>query len=248
MITAAHLVAGTIASEQGNFFINLDGGTIDTSATGSTYKNSDYSQADLDRVNQINVKAVTPTLADYEKLDVDGDGTISITDAVQILQIINGKRNFTTWWRLRIDPADGNNLLKVYRVYHNNLTNTDTENVVLSAGFSNVKVNSLEASNVTATGAISAGGAVEGKAGRFDSLTVNGSAYQPFQKKTIGYVVFCSATSGNQVSCFIPAGRSGSYQCASDDWYCAFTFDGQGTASKIGGTGDVVDIVAISNG
>ena len=102
MITAANLVAGTIASEQGNFLINLDGGTIDTSATGATYKNSDYSQADLDRINQINLKAVEPTLADYEKLDVNGDGTISITDTVQIQQIINGTRtvNFTTRWRL----------------------------------------------------------------------------------------------------------------------------------------------------
>lgn len=250
MVTAAHLVAGTIASEQGNFLINLDGGTIDTSATGATYKNSDYSQADLDRVNQINIKAVTPTLADYEKLDVNGDGKIGITDSVQIQQIIDGTRtvNFTTRWRLRIDPADGNNLLKVYRVYHNNLTNADTENIVLSAGFSNVKVNSLEALNVTATGAVSAGGTVEGKSGRFDSLYVNGAAYQPFQKKTIGYVVFCSGTSGNQASCFIPAGRSGSYQCASDDWYCAFTFDGDGGAEKTGGTGTVDSVVAVSNG
>lgn len=250
MITAAHLVAGTIASEQGNFLINLDGGTIDTSATGATYKNSDYSQADLDRVNQINIKAVTPTLADYEKLDVNGDGKIGITDSVQIQQIIDGTRtvNFTTRWRLRIDPADGNNLLRVYRVYHNNLTNADTENIVLSAGFSNVKVNSLEALNVTATGAVSAGGTVEGKSGRFDSLYVNGAAYQPFQKKTIGYVVFCSGTSGNQASCFIPAGRSGSYQCASDDWYCAFTFDGDGGAEKTGGTGTVDSVVAVSNG
>lgn len=109
MITAANLVAGTIASEQGNFLINLDGGTIDTSATGATYKNSNYSQADLDRINQINIKAVTPTLADYEKLDVNGDGTISITDTVQIQQIISGARtvNFTTQWRLRIDPPTG---------------------------------------------------------------------------------------------------------------------------------------------
>lgn len=248
MITAAHLVAGTIASEQGNFLVNLDGGTIDTSATGATYRNSDYSQADLDRINQINIKAVTPTLADYEKLDVNGDGKIGITDTVQIQQIINGTRtvNFTTRWRLRIDPADGNNLLKVYRVYRNNLTNADTENIVLSAGFSNVKVNSLEASNVTATGTVS-GGAVEADAGRFSTLTVAGNAYQPFEQKVIGYVVYCSGTSGSQASCFIPAGRSGSYQCASNDWYCAFSFDGEGAATKTGGTGTVDAVVAVNN-
>lgn len=248
MVTAAHLVAGTIASEQGNFLINLDGGTIDTSATGATYKNSDYSQADLDRINQINIKAVTPTLADYEKLDVNGDGKIGITDTVQIQQIINGTRtvNFTTRWRLRIDPADGSNLLKIYRVYHNNLSGTDTENIVLSAGFANVKANSVEAANVTATGIVS-GGAVEADAGRFSTLTVAGNAYQPFEQKVIGYVVYCSGTSGSQASCFIPAGRSGSYQCASNDWYCAFSFDAEGAATKTGGTGTVDAVVAVNN-
>ena len=244
MITAAHLVAGTISSEQGNFLINLDGGTIDTSATGATYKNSDYSQADLDRINQINLKAVTPTLADYEKLDVNGDGAISITDAVQIQQIIGGTRtvNFTTRWRLRIDPADGNNLLKIYRVYHNNITGADTENIVLSAGFSNVKANSVEAVNLIAQKAI------EAESASFDTLKIGGKDYQPFEKKLIGYVVCCTGGSNNQATCFIPAGTSGAYQCASNDWYCAFSFDGSGGASKTGGSGTVDSVKTVYNG
>ena len=244
MITAANLVAGTIASQQGNFLINLDGGTIDTSATGATYKNSDYSQADLDRINQINLKAVTPTLADYEKLDVNGDGAISITDAVQIQQIIGGARtvNFTTRWRLRIDPADGNNLLKIYRVYHNNITGADAENIVLSAGFANVKANSVEAVNLTAEKEIKANSA------SFDALKVNGKDYQPFERKEIGYVVCCTGGSNNQATCFIPAGTSGAFQCASNDWYCAFSFDGSGGASKTGGSGTVDSVIAVYNG
>lgn len=244
MITAANLVAGTISSEQKNFFINLDGGTIDTSATGATYKNSDYSQADLDRINQINLKAVTPTLADYEKLDVNGDGAISITDAVQIQQIISGTRkvNFTTRWRLRIDPADGNNLLKIYRVYHNNITGADSENIVLSAGFSNVKANSVEAVNLTAQKAI------EAESASFSALKVAGKDYQPFERKEIGYVVSCTGGSNNQATCFIPAGTSGTFQCASNDWYCAFSFDGSGGASKTGGTGTVDSVITVYNG
>lgn len=244
MITAANLVAGTIASQQGNFLINLDGGTIDTSATGATYKNSDYSQADLDRINQINLTAVTPTLADYEKLDVNGDGAISITDAVQIQQIIGGTRtvNFTTQWRLRIDPADGNNLLKIYRVYHNNITGTDTENIVLSAGFANVKANSVEAVNLVAKEA------VEAENARFITLKVGGKDYQPFERKEIGYVVCCTGGSNNQATCFIPAGTSGAFQCASNDWYCAFSFDGSGVASKTGGTGTVDSVITVYNG
>ena len=244
MITAANLVAGTISSEQGNFLINLDGGTIDTSATGATYKNSDYSQADLDRINQINLKAVTPTLADYEKLDVNGDGAISITDAVQIQQIISGTRkvNFTTRWRLRIDPADGNSLLKIYRVYHNNITGADTENIVLSAGFANVKANSVEAVNLIAQKAI------EAESASFSTLKVEGKDYQPFERKPIGYVVSCTGGSNNQATCFIPAGTSGAFQCASNDWYCAFSFDGSGGASKTGGTGSIDSVKTVYNG
>nr|DAJ11011.1 MAG TPA: tail protein [Caudoviricetes sp.] len=244
MITAAHLVAGTISSEQGNFFINLDGGTIDTSATGATYKNSDYSQADADRAQQITVGMVEPTLADYEKLDVSGDGRISVLDCSQIAQIVEGTRtvDFTTAWKLRIDPANGESLLKIYRVYHNNITGADTENIVLSAGFANVKANSVETVNLTAEKEIKAHSA------NFDTLEIDGKRYQPFEKKPIGYVVCCTGGSNNQATCFIPAGTSGAFQCASNDWYCAFSFDGSGGASKIGGTGTVDSVTTVYNG
>ena len=244
MITAAHLIAGTIASEQGNFFINLDGGTINTSATGATYKNSDYSQADLDRINQINIKAVTPTLADYEKLDVNGDGTISITDAVQIQQIINGTRtvNFTTRWRLRIDPADGNNLLKIYRVYHNNQTGADTENVVFSVGFGRASANTIGAQYGDISKDLSVGGSVDAGSYKQDGKVITFP-----ESEVIGYVVYCTGGSSNKASCFIPAGQSGSFQCASNDWYCAFSFDGSGGATKTGGSGTVDSVVAINN-
>lgn len=244
MVTAAHLIAGTISSEQKNFFINLDGGTIDTSATGATYKNSDYSQADLDRINQINIKAVTPTLADYEKLDVNGDGTISITDAVQIQQIIGGTRtvNFTTRWRLRIDPADGNNLLKIYRVYHNNQTGADTENVVFSVGFGRASANTIGAQYGDISKDLSVGGSVDAGSYKQDGKVITFP-----ESEVIGYVVYCTGGSSNKASCFIPAGQSGSFQCASNDWYCAFSFDGSGGATKTGGSGTVDSVVTINN-
>ena len=244
MITAANLVAGTITSEQGNFLINLDGGTIDTSATGATYKNSDYSQADLDRINQINIKAVTPTLADYEKLDVNGDGTISITDTVQIQQIISGARtvNFTTRWRLRIDPADGNSLLRIYRVYHNNITGADTENIVFSVGFGRAAANTIGAQYGEIEKDLSVGGSVDAA-----NYKQDGKAITFPTQKAIGYVVYCTGGSGNQAGCFIPTGQSGSYQCASNDWYCAFSFDGAGSATKTGGTGDISRVSTVNN-
>ena len=243
MITAAHLIAGTIASEQGNFFINLDGGTIDTSAEGSTYTNADYTQADLTRLNQILTGVVTPTLQDYEKLDIDGSGKFGPTDTVRLNQILNGTLtvNFTTSWHLRIDPADGDNLLKIYRAYHNNLTGADTENIVLSVGFANVKANSLETTNITATGT------VKGGSGDFESLTVNGQTVTPFEESTIGYVVYAAGNSGAQASCFIPRGISGRFQCASDDWYCSFDFDGYGNYSNASGTGSIQSVKSVNN-
>lgn len=241
MITAAHLIAGTIASEQGNFFINLDGGTIDTSAEGSTYTNADYTQADLTRLNQILTGVVTPTLQDYEKLDIDGSGKFGPTDTVRLNQILNGTLtvNFTTSWHLRIDPADGDNLLKIYRIYHNNDTDVDKENIVLSVGFANVKANSLEVSSVTATDT------VKGKVGEFASLTVNGQGL--IEQATIGYVVYAAGNSGAQASCFIPRGISGRFQCASDDWYCSFNFDGYGGYSNASGTGSIQSVESVNN-
>ena len=243
MITAAHLIAGTIASEQGNFFINLDGGTIDTSAEGSTYTNADYTQADLTRLNQILTGVVTPTLQDYEKLDIDGSGKFGPTDTVRLNQILNGTLtvNFTTSWHLRIDPADGDNLLKIYRAYHNNLTGADTENIVLSVGFANVKANSVETTNITATGA------VKGGSGDFGSLKVNGQTVTPFEESIIGYAVYAAGNSGAQASCFIPRGISGRFQCASDDWYCSFNFDGYGSYSNVSGTGSIQSVESINN-
>ena len=147
--------------------------------------------------------------------------------------------NFTTSWHLRIDPADGDNLLKIYRIYHNNDTGADTENIVLSVGFANVKANSLEVSSVTATDT------VKGKAGEFTSLKVNGQSL--VEKTVIGYVVYAAGNSGAQASCFIPLGISGRFQCASDDWYCSFNFDGYGNYSNASGTGSIQSVQSVNN-
>lgn len=250
-ISVGILTTVLIQSDDGKSKWNLSTGEmslyntkISTLATGATYKNSDYSQADADRCAQITVSMVKPTLSDYEKLDVNGDGRITISDTVQIQQIIGGAQtvDFTTSWRLLIDPADGNNLLKIYRVYHNNITGEDTENIVLSAGFANVKANSVEAVNLVAKEA------VEAKSASFSTLKVNEKDYQPFEQKAIGYVVCCTGGSNNQATCFIPAGTSGAFQCASNDWYCAFSFDGSGEASKTGGSGTVDSVKTVYNG
>lgn len=245
------LTAVLIKSQDGKSKWNLSTGDMElfntklsTIGSGATYRNSDYSQADLDRIGQINTKAVTPTLADYEKLDVNGDGTISITDTVQIQQIIAGTRtvNFTTRWALRLDPSDGDNLLKIYRVYHNNTTGADTENVVFSVGFGRAIANTIGAKYGDIEEDLSVGGSVDAT-----SYKLNGFAVAFPEKKTIGYVVYCTGGSNNKASCFIPSGVSGAFQCASNDWYCAFNFDGSGNATKTGGTGSVASVSEVKN-
>lgn len=233
------LTAVLIQSEDGKSKWDLSTGAmelyntkISTSAVGRTYTNTDYGQSDLTRLNNILIGVTEATLIDYEKLDINGDGKFGPTDTVQINQIIQGLKtvNFTTSWQLSMDPMDGDNLLKIYRVYKNNLTGKETENLVFSAGFSNVKVNSIETGNVTATGEIKA------DSGDFKSLRVNGQTVEPFEQAIIGYVVFCAGQSGSKASCFIPYGMSGTFQCASNDWYCTFSFNGYGSATKTAGS------------
>ena len=242
------LTAVLIKSQDGKSKWNLSTGDMElfntklsTIGSGATYRNSDYSQADLDRIGQINTKAVTPTLADYEKLDVNGDGTI---DTVQIQQIIAGTRtvNFTTRWALRLDPSDGDNMLKIYRVYHNNTTGADTENVVFSVGFGRAIANTIGAKYGDIEKDLSVGGSVDAT-----SYKLNGSTVAFPEKKTIGYVVYCTGGSNNKAGCFIPSGVSGAFQCASNDWYCAFNFDGSGNATKTGGTGSVASVSEVKN-
>lgn len=259
------LTAVLIKSQDGKSKWNLNTGDMDlyntkirTEAAGGTYTTKDYSESDVDRAAQITVNAAVPTLRDYEKYDIAGpnssgtvygDGKISIGDVSKITRIVHGELdvNFTNSWHMELDPANGDEIIRVYRITHDNLTGVNNETTVFSAGFSNVKSNTIQAINLEVDQDVDVR-SVYAENVNTKSLWINGNSYLPFEKKTIGYAVYCAGGSGNKASCFIPVGISGNFQCASNDWYCAFTFDGQGTASKIGGTGDVVDIVAFSNG
>lgn len=239
------LTAILIQSEDGKSKWNLSTGDMDlyntkisTLAQGSTYTTADYTAEDQTRIDNLVVKRITPTLADYEKYDLDGNGTFSVTDSVRLQQILTGQRdvNFTAHWGLRLDPADGGHLLKIYRVIHDNLTDKETEHVVFSVGFSNMHANAIEAGNGNFSGTINAN-------------TVDASTYKQNgidMKKCIGYVVACTGGSNNQATCFIPAGSSGYFQCASNDWYCAFYFS-NGSATKSGGSGNVGSVTPIYN-
>ena len=232
------LSAVLIQSADGKSKWNLSTGEMDlyntkitTSSTGNTYTTADYSQDDIDRLRSLFQGTATPTLSDYEKLDLNFNGEFDAGDAIIINSALAGTReiNFTSKWALKLDPADGEQLLKVYREYDDHTNNTTREYAVFSAGFPLVKVNTVKGDN-----------------GDFGTLKVAG---KELARKLLGYVVTAKGGSANQATCFIPAeAESGYYQCSSDDWFCAFQFSpATGEATKSGGTGTIVSTTPIYN-
>lgn len=237
-ITAGTLSAIVIQSLDGKSKWNLSTGEMDlyntkitTSSAGNTYTTADYSQDDIDRLRSLFQGTATPTLSDYEKLDLNFNGKFDAGDAVIINSALAGTReiNFTSKWALKLDPADGEQLLKVYREYDDHANNTTREYAVFSAGFPLVQVNTVKGDN-----------------GDFGTLKVAGNE---LERKLLGYVVTAKGSSANQATCFIPAeAESGYYQCSSDDWFCAFQFSpATGEATKSGGTGTIVSTTPIYN-
>ena len=232
------LSAVLIQSADGKSKWNLSTGEMDlyntkitTSSTGNTYTTADYSQDDIDRLRSLFQGTATPTLSDYEKLDLNFNGKFDAGDAVIINSALAGTReiNFTSKWALKLDPADGEQLLKVYREYDDHTNNTTREYAVFSAGFPRVQVNTVKGDN-----------------GDFGTLKVAG---KELARKLLGYVVTAKGSSANQATCFIPAeAESGYYQCSSDDWFCAFQFSpATGEATQSGGTGTIVSTTPIYN-
>ena len=232
------LSAVLIQSADGKSKWNLSTGEMDlyntkitTSSTGNTYTTADYSQDDIDRLRSLFYGTDTPTLSDYEKLDLNCNGKFDAGDAAIINSALAGTReiNFTSKWALKLDPANGEQLLKVYREYDDHANNTTREYVVFSAGFPLVQVNTVKGDN-----------------GDFDTLKVAG---KELERKLLGYVVTAKGSSANQATCFIPAeAESGYYQCSSDDWFCAFQFSpATGEATQSGGTGTIVSTTPIYN-
>lgn len=105
-LNADYIKAGTISGVS----INIGNGNFTVDSTGSTViKNSftrTYTQTDLNRVQAIIMGSVTPTEADLERLDTNGDGDINIIDYGRINKAIltsQGKITFST--ELNLDSS-----------------------------------------------------------------------------------------------------------------------------------------------
>lgn len=72
-----------------------------------TYVKSQFTEADRERIENIILNKITPTRNDYIKLDVDGDGTISIHDSVIIYQLLSDQKDKYQYKRkILIDPTN----------------------------------------------------------------------------------------------------------------------------------------------
>nr|DAT70682.1 MAG TPA: tail protein [Caudoviricetes sp.] len=239
-ITVGTLSAIVIQSLDGKSKWNLSTGEMDlyntriqTLATGHTYTSADYSQADQDRITKILLHQVTPTLADYEKLDLNNNGEIDAGDGAIIRMIMSGTRqvNFTSRWAFKVDPTNGEQLVKVYREFEDHIAGETREAIVLAAGYPRVAVNTIQ-----------------GDVGIFGEISLGETRVT---RKRIGYVVEADGGSGYRATCFVPYPIAFTkYQCASNDWYCAFVADetdGKVTFTQSGGTGTIVSTTPIYN-
>lgn len=108
----------------GQLYINasfISGGEITTSSfniTGSVTKYaSDYSQADVARMNSIILGNITATADDYEKYDLDGDGLITIADLILCQKFVQGTLQSKTFdTSIKIGAGNEKEIVKLKNV------------------------------------------------------------------------------------------------------------------------------------
>lgn len=169
-LLANMIKAGILSSLNNVFYVNMDSGetllgnatitgTVKGSAIiGSTFSagrtitryKADYSQSDIDRLVGILNGSITPTSADYEKLDFNQDGKINSVDAAYITDLVRGSATSRT-----IDATvtiNGNG-------YTNRIM---TVGALTKIGERSIETNTLTATNVNG-GSLSIGSDVLGK-------------------------------------------------------------------------------------
>ncbi len=131
-VTAAKIMM-MINNDESEILINGDKIDIDGKAvhfsTEITQTFGPYTQQDVDRVKKIIVGTITPTIADYEKYDTDGDGRIDSGDSLRLVKAVQtGNGYFTVKGTFIIDPYSAQKSVKIYR----NNNNTNYPSAILS--------------------------------------------------------------------------------------------------------------------
>lgn len=118
-LNAARVKAGILSDSQGKNSWNLDTGPLkitdgDITITATkTFAYADYSQTDLDRIDDIRNGTTDPTDADYEKYDINGDGNISAQDRMYIVKMMQTSTDLTRTITTTIDPKANTETIKI---------------------------------------------------------------------------------------------------------------------------------------
>lgn len=144
------------------------------------FNSSDYTQNDVNRINNIIRGSVSPTQADYNKYDFYQDGIIDIADYTLCRNIIS-KNGLTVKWYIKIHPGELNPFNVERELIYGDGTHTNTNIIRINSNevqFGNSSerhfinaAGQFRAKDVLATDYISAGG------GRINdyNLTVQGT-------------------------------------------------------------------------
>lgn len=111
-INATYLATGIIKSTNGASKWDLNSGVVIFS-NQKTYKHTDYTDVDSERITNILVGTVTPTEADFEKYDIYKDGKITGTDRILVRNMMNDKQNLTVKWECKFSSATPGKLISV---------------------------------------------------------------------------------------------------------------------------------------
>lgn len=108
--------------------IDIDGKAVRFS-TEITQSFGPYTQQDAERIKKIIMGTITPTSADYEKYDIDGNKKIDISDWLRVAKAVqSGNGYFTEKGTFMIDPYSAQKSIKIYR----NDNNTNIPTAILS--------------------------------------------------------------------------------------------------------------------
>ena len=237
IVTACAITAGFIQNSDGTFRINLDDGNM--VITGSqTFTRSDYSSADQTRVQKITIGAIMPTAQDIAKYDITGEGSLNITDVVQVSMFVNGQHtSMKVNWIITLSAEGGFKVEKetiVDGVSKGRCTvlstaagGVETTSLIATYG----SIGNLFAQSATINGGIgapadgisSAWSISQTGRGSFSSLQIGGE--EAVTRELIGYLAIGKPSGGSMSTCFVPVGYYGSsnrFQIADETAYVSF--------------------------
>lgn len=104
----ANTLTANIKGSIAGFDISSNGLSVSVTETLPTYSN-----ADITRLQQIIVGLVTPTQADYNRLDMNYDGRLTTLDIVAIQRLLNGTDSYTQTSTFLLNPKSVKHTIEI---------------------------------------------------------------------------------------------------------------------------------------